>query len=188
MSFKVKLLRKLTKKPYGLAKFRVGRSLYSKIVNFAKDQCEWMGGTYQFERGAITIEKPAGKGIKGQKNIYNEKDWANYEEGFPIVIFDVNSAKPLRYEGDPQSADMPTSKAIQSTMKKELAAFEAELMRKQRSKLMQAILITLIFSMVSMMLSIYLLIKTNTMSDSLTAISMQIENAKLAILSGAGAP
>jgi len=153
MSLKVKLLRKLTRKPYGLARFRVGRTKYSKIVRFDKDQVEWYGGTYIFNKDSITIEKGA-----GNKKAYNVGEWANHEEGFPVIEFDVNSAVPIYYQSDPQG-NLPTAKSIQATIKKWIIATEMELMRKTRSKLMLALMITLIMVLANLGITIYMLVK-----------------------------
>jgi hypothetical protein len=142
MSFKVKLLRKLTKRPYGLAKFKVGRTLYSKVVRFDKDSTEWMGGKYVFDKGLIHIEK------SGNKKTFNGQSFETWEEGYPIIYFDAKSAVPTAFISE-KDQRLPTAKAIQQTIKKEIATFEAEMMRKTRSKLMLGIMIVLIISLVA---------------------------------------
>lgn len=134
-------MRKLTKRPYGLAKFKVGRTVYSKIVRFDKDTTEWMGGKYVFDKNSIVIEKSA------SKKVYSFKDFETWEEGIPVIYFDVMSAIPIRFSGD-KTEGIPTAKAIQSTIKKEMATYEAEMMRKTRSKLMLGIMILVIISLV----------------------------------------
>lgn len=160
MSLKVKLLRMLTKRPYGLAKFRVNRTLYSKIIRFDKDNTEWMGGKYWFNKELVTIETSAGRGVDikaedgTKKTVYNLKDWAVYEEGFPVVYFDANNAVPLHFI-ETKLEGLPTPKAIQASLKKEMATYEAEVMRKTRSKLMLGIMMCVILLMIIMGLQIY---------------------------------
>lgn len=162
---KVKLLRKLLRKPYGLAKFRVGRTWYSKIVNFTQDSCEWFSGMYSFNRDLITIEKSA-----GNKKVYRQSEFVNFEEGFPIIYFDVNSGVPLHFEGDKATSTMPTAKTIQATVKKWIIASELEMMRKQKNKLMLAMMIVVIFSMIGMFVGIYGIMKMMSLETMLQSI------------------
>ncbi len=177
MSMKVKLLRKLTRRPYGLAKFRVGKTWYSKMVRFDKDTTTWFGGIYQFNKNMITIEK----GV-GNRKVYDQKDWVQYEEGFPIIMFDVNNPIPL----NPTAQDlpgMPTAQAIQSSLKKEIAAFEAELMRKQRSKLFQIMIIVLLMSMVTFGISYWAVTKVDAVTKLVEAMGGNIDAIKAAVIS-----
>lgn len=164
MSMKVKLLRKLTKRPYGLAKFKVNRTLYSKIIRFDKDNTEWMGGKYWFNKEMVTIETDAGKGVKEagtdgvKKSVYNTNNWAVYEEGFPVVYFDANNAVPMHFN-ETKLEGLPTPKAIQASIKKEMATYEAEVMRKTRSKLMLGIMLCVILLMCVVGLQVYNLLE-----------------------------
>lgn len=171
MSIKVKLLRMLTKKPFGLAKFRVGNTWYSKIVNFTQDSCEWFGGLYGFNRDWIVIEKGA-----GNKKQYKQSDYVNFESGFPIIYFDVNSGIPLHFEGDRATSTLPTAKTVQATVKKWIIASELEMMRKQKNKLMLAIMISVIFSMIAMFVGIYSIIKMGNMESGISAIQGAVTN------------
>jgi hypothetical protein len=162
ISFKVKLMRKLTKRPYGLAKFRVGRTWYSKMVRFGHDSILWNGGKYMFVKQTVIIEKEAGK-----KKIFNVNEWADYEEGYPVIYFDVNNAIPLHFEGD-MIDKLPTPRAIQSTIKKEIASFEAEVMRKTRSKLMLLALFTIIMVLINIGITYYTLSKVNTVAPQVS--------------------
>lgn len=175
MSIKVKLLRKLTHRPYGLAKFRIGKTWYSKMVRFDQDTTTWYGGIYQFNKNAIMIEKGA-----GNKKVYDQKEWVNYEEGFPVIFFDANNAVPLQWQ-QIQLPGMPSAQAIQSSLKKELAAFEAELMRKQRSKLFQVLIIVLLLTLVTFGLTYWGISKTDGVATSLKELAGQIDTIKTAV-------
>ena len=159
MSIKVKLLRLITKRPYGLARMRVGRTWYSKIIRFDKDSFTWYDGKYIIEKNAVVIEKGA-----GNRKIYDLKEWSNYTEGFPVVYFDANNAKPLVFERNPLDNNLPTAHAIQATIKKEIAAFEAEMLRKQRSKLQTLMIITLVFAAMAFFASAYTVIKVASLA------------------------
>ena len=171
MSIKVKMLRLLTKRPYGLAKFRVGNTWYSKIVNFTRDSCDWFGGMYSFNRDLITIEKGA-----GNRKSYRQSDYVNFESGYPILYFDVNSGVPLHFEGDKSTSSLPTAKAMQSTVKKWIIASEMEMMRKQKNKIMTAIIIGIIMSLICMCVSIYLVIKLGNIEAGIGAMQGAINN------------
>jgi len=179
MSWKVKMLRRLTRRPYGIAKFRVGRTWYSKIVRFDNDACEWYGGKYIFARNAITIEK----GV-GNKKVYDARTWVDNEEGFPIIFFDVNSAVPIHVV-DETKGSLPGAKAIQATIKKEIAAFEAEMMRKQRSKIMLAIIIVLLLTFVNFGLTYYAITKVDGVQKAVESVPGAVDAIKQLIISKA---
>jgi hypothetical protein len=180
MSWKIKMLRLITKRPYGMAKFRVGRTWYSKIVRFDQDACEWYGGKYMFARNAITIEKSA-----GNRKVYDARDWVDNEEGYPIIFFDVNSAVPMRVT-DESKGQLPGAKAIQATIKKEIAAFEAEMLRKQKGKLMLALIIVLLVSMVNFGLTYYAITKIDAVSKSVESIPGAIDTIRAIVTSRPG--
>ena len=177
MSFKIKMMRKLLKKPYGLANFRVGRTVYTKIVNFSKDTIVWGDGFYIFDKNAITIEKNAGK--TKEKNVYNTNSWAHWEEGFPVIEFDANSCTP-RYWSENKN-NLPTSQAIQATNKKWIAATEAEIMRKQKNKLLMAIMIGIVMSVVTMGVAIMVYNNVNSLGAT---INLRMDNLTAIIMNG----
>jgi hypothetical protein len=171
ISYKVKLYRKLTKRPYGLAKFRVGRTWYSKMVRFGNDSIIWHGGKYMFVKQTVIIEKGA-----GNRKVYNMNEWADYEEGYPVIYFDVNNAIPLHFEGD-MIDKLPTPRAIQSTIKKEIASFEAEVMRKTRSKLMLLALFTMIMVLINIVIAYYTLQKVGEIAPQVSSnVNAAIQN------------
>lgn len=117
-----------------------------------------------FVKQTVIIEKGA-----GNRKVYNLNDWADYEEGYPVIYFDVNNAIPLHFEGD-LIDKLPTPRAIQSTIKKEIASFEAEVMRKTRSKLMLLALFTMIMVLINIGITYFVLQKIGTIAPQVSEI------------------
>jgi len=140
MSMKVKFMRKMLKRPYGIVYFKLKKTLYPKIMDFSKDSATVNGGFYILEKDSIVIQKD------GTKKNYKIEDFQSWNEGYPILFFDVNDCIPLRFEHDLDRGEVtrPHPQAIQAIIKKELQAAEAEIMRKQRSVLFRIMVVVLI--------------------------------------------
>lgn len=150
MSVKVKLMRKLLKKPYGIAYFKMKNTLYPKVMNFAKDSVNVNNGFYVMDKGSIIVE------VEGVKKEFKLQEYQSWKEGYPILFFDVNDCIPLRFENDMRSEnDRVHPQAIQAIIKKELQAAEAEIMRKQRSTLFKIMVVVMLIAVLGFVFSLY---------------------------------
>lgn len=136
MSFQVKVMRKLLRKPYGIVYFKVGRTLYPKVMNLGKDTLTVGEAFFMMNRDKIVVE------TENIKKTYDLTKYITWREGFPVIFFDVNDCIPLRFENEPGD-NRKHPAAIQAILKKEIQAAEAEIMRKQRSTLQKLITVTL---------------------------------------------
>lgn len=180
---KLSMLRFLTKRPYGIAYFKINKNLFSKIIRFDKETIRTKDGIWTFDKDLIYVEKDAVKevrkavlaetptdeqvieAVKAGKTkellqkastTYKQAEFLGWKSGYPIIFLDQNNMQPSGFQGD--SANPTNPRNIQSILNKEISAFEAELMRKQRDKLEKMLLFTLLIAAATI---VYLFILSN---------------------------
>lgn len=133
ISIKVKLLRKFLRRPYGEAKFKLGKNIYTKMIRFDKDSIKTDNGMWIFDKGKIYVERG---GVKADKDTEGKKivDFIAWQEGYPIIYLDQNDMIPLHFQNEKYDG-VRSPKNVQAVIGKEVSASEAEIMRKTRSKI-----------------------------------------------------
>jgi hypothetical protein len=132
MYLKVKVLRALTRRPFGIAKFRSrGKTIFSKIVRFDVDTIKTRNGVYLFDRNKVYIEKDGKRDKEFDISSNSEMD-----TGVPVIYFDLEDMIPLNFV--PEAPDSIKGSRnpfqAQATLKKEIALAEAETISKVKSK------------------------------------------------------
>lgn len=130
-SFRIKLLRKLTKKNLGFIKFLFdNRVLKAIVTDLDHDIVRFHEGIYIINKGKIFRE--TSEGIAGQKEIENVK--VHFEEGIPVIYFDIEDTIPidLKKENSYEKFRSPTH--IAATLNKEIAVEKARVMKAFKSK------------------------------------------------------
>jgi len=169
---KLKSMRFLLRKPYGIAYFKIDRVFFSKIIRFDKESVKTENGLWTFEKDKIYVERDvvteekfkseqtsqptdaevveavkAGKVkelIAKTKTEYKQAKFLGWRNGYPVIFLDQNDMRPLTFEK--QLGDPVNPRNIQSVLNKEISAFEAELMRKQRDKLEKLLIVTMVLA------------------------------------------
>ena len=174
---KLSALRFFTKRPYGIAYFKIDKFLFSKIVRFDKESVKTANGLWTFEKDKIYVDKDAVKEVKKAvlaetptdeevieavksgktkellqraRSEYKQTEFMGWRAGYPVIFLDQNDMRPLTFEK--QLGEPVNPRNIQSVLNKEISAFEAELMRKQRDKLEKLLLLTLVFTGIAVVL------------------------------------
>lgn len=138
----VKIKRSLTKKPYAIARFKIGKNVYPRIIRLDKDVIKVKGGMYFVDKGSVYFEH----NDKKLSKIGNIEEFVDYEEGVPTINFDVNDILPLRFEKEETKSGSRNPFAIEAIIAKEIAAAEAEMMRKNKSKLAKMMIVNIILT------------------------------------------
>lgn len=149
MSIKVKLLRKFLRKPYGEAKFKLGKNIYTKIVRFDKDSIKTDNGIWIFDKNKVYVERGGVKNETG--GLINFLSW---QEGYPIIYLDQNDMIPLHFQNEEYiGVRNPTN--VQAVIGKEVSASEAEIMRKSRSKIETYVKVCVVLGAVALLISYF---------------------------------
>ena len=172
----LKLKRKITGKPYGIAYFKIGRTEYPKVINFNKDVVHTKYGTWTIDKDKLYFEKefnaiksknnsPIGEEEKAfferlkfrQDN--NKKEWnidqfQDWREGFPVIHLDMLNASPAYFDTDRGTFKNATPQNIEATMGKEKTAFEWEVLKKRKDKIFLMLLILLIITIISVSMNV----------------------------------
>lgn len=130
-NFRIKLLRKLTKKNLGFIKFLFdNRVLKAIVTDLDHDIVRFHEGIYIIDKGKIFRE--TSEGVSGQQEIENVK--VHFEEGIPVIYFDVEDTIPidLKKENSYEKFRSPTH--ISATLNKEIAVEKARVMKAFKSK------------------------------------------------------
>jgi len=153
MLFRAKILRALTKKPYGVAYFKVGKQLYPRLIRLDRDSIRFGNGIWIIDHSKVYIENSEIKPEKPEKpgkqlpeidsrtgqpirREFNMVDFYNYSQGIPVIFFDYNDMVALKLEGD-KFEGTRNPFVVEATIDKELSASEAEMMRKTKSKVIK---------------------------------------------------
>lgn len=168
---KLKMMRFLLRKPFGIAYFKINKNLFSKIIRFDKETIRTADGIWTFDKDLIYVERDVVQEVKRAvtaetptdeevieavkagktkelmqrvKSQYKQSDFLQWRNGYPVIFLDQNNMQPTGFQGEAGNPTNPRN--IQSILNKEISAFEAELMRKQRDKLEKLLLVTLVLA------------------------------------------
>lgn len=134
--FRVKILRRITKKNLGFIKFVYGGVVIKRILaNLDKDLITFADGKYFVEKGRIKREVKEGVSDRPLKEIEPE---FKFEEGIPVIYFDVDDSLPIDFETvvkKQSETDYRNPQQISATLTKEIAVEKAKAMKQQRRQL-----------------------------------------------------
>lgn len=175
---KLSVMRFFLRKPYGIAYFKIGKFFFNKIVRFDKETIRTQNGIWIFDKNLIYVdkgftsavkqevmdEKPTEEEIKaaiasgnlesltkGKKQAFKQEHFLGWKSGFPIIFLDQDNMQPMGFN-DANNTSPTNPRNIQSILNKEISAFEAELMRKQRDKLEKLLYVAVALSAVAAIL------------------------------------
>ncbi len=136
-------MRALTRKPYGVAYFKVNRQFYPRVIRLDKDSIKTSKGIWIIDHSKIYMENSAAKEDKYEessvdsenrvveKKEYNMVDFYTFNQGIPIIFFDYNDMVPLSFQNEPFEGTRNPF-VVEAAVAKEISASEAELMRKNK--------------------------------------------------------
>lgn len=156
--------RRISGKNYGIAIFKTkGKTLYDKIVNFDTHKIETNNGFYLIENNAVY------RLIDGKKDESSKIMPSNIEyiSGCPIIYFDIDDIKPLKFENDKKTEGTRNPLEIKSLIETEIAAAEAEAIHMTKSKIDQKLLLLIVISLACIVIGILTYINTTTILQNL---------------------
>ena len=146
MSIKVKLLRKLTRRPYGEAKFKLGKNIYTKMIRFDSDSIKTNNGMWIFDKNKIYVERG------GVKKEHDQIDFLAWQEGYPVIHLDQDDMIPLHFSNEKYDG-VRNPKNVQAIIGKEMSANEAEIMRKTRSKIETYVKVVVVLTAIGLVIA-----------------------------------
>ncbi len=181
MIWKAKMLRAITRKPYGVAYFKINKNEYPKLIRLDNDTIKTSKGVYIIDHSKVYIEQDAMKPEKFEEVTYkddkpverkefNMTDFYTYRQGVPIIYFDYNDMIPLKFENDPFEGTRNPF-AVENAISKEISAAEAELMRKTKSKVIKYVLVNIIISAIAIAAVGFVVNNMLLMQDTINSIA-----------------
>jgi hypothetical protein len=182
MIWKAKLLRLLTRKPWGLAYFIVKRQLYPKLIRLDRDSVRTNEAIYIIEKSKVFVEAP-GTGSERVREEFRDKatgslinakeydmtEFYTYTQGIPVIFFDHADMIPVKFEHDKYEGTRNPF-AVNATLSKELAAMEAEMLRKTKSTIVKYVMISMVLGVIAIGGIAMLYGQFISLQDSLTRI------------------
>lgn len=166
-NWKIKLLRKMTRKNFGIMKFIFPKNIIKPIVvDFDKDIIRFKKGTYFIEDSAIKIEKET----EPAKEIPIKEENLFFEEGIPTIYFDVNDCAPVTFTNEKTEIKYRLPTRISATLDKEIAIEKARAMKAFASK--QNIMLIVLIAMAG--LSLYFSYSNYTQLDRMKTLTTDL--------------
>lgn len=154
-NFRIKLLRKITKKNLGFAKFIFGGQIIKPVIaDLDKDTIKFEEGIYLTEKGEI--RKSTSESVAGDKTITKQKVF--FEEGIPTIYFDTDDLLPVEWskkkieDEKPDKHRFRSPKHISATLNKEIAVEKAKTMKAFKSRENIMVIVILVVSIISIYL------------------------------------
>jgi hypothetical protein len=150
---KVKFLRKIKRKPLGIAFFFTGNELFYKIVDLSKDVIKLKEGVFlnipemNYVLKDFIKEKIEGKPTQELiKQLY-------YKDGVPCVFYDFRSITPVVFEKTLDKTFFALPEQVQAILQKEIVLSEAEILNLQKKKITNLLYIILFVSVITLAIS-----------------------------------
>ena len=132
-SFRIKVLRKLTKRNYGYAKYVYGDSIIKPVLmDLDNDVLRFNDGIYIPGRGNIkrTAEEVTAAETKSLSSAKFEQK-IKFEEGIPTIYFNIDDMMPLEFSllgtsTNSSKGDYRIPKQVAATLNKEIAVEKAK--------------------------------------------------------------
>ena len=179
---RIKILRRLTKRNYGIIKFiHSNRLIKPVITNLDKDIVRFADGVYIIDKQSIKRE---GEEEPSTHNIEEHK--IKFEEGIPTIYYDIGDIMPIDFESHhektPETDKFRLPTQVSATLNKEIAVEKAKVMKAFKSRqdmMMMAILCLLVLS-VYFSYTLYSNSQKNT--DSINSMKGSVDSLKSAIV------
>jgi heme/copper-type cytochrome/quinol oxidase subunit 2 len=180
-SFRVKLLRRMTRRNYGVIKFiHSNRLIKPVIANLDQDIVRFADGIYIIDKHSIKRE-----GEEEPSNHKIEEHKIKFEEGIPTIYYDIGDIMPVDFQGQEKTPEterfrLPTQ--VSATLNKEIAVEKAKVMKafkRTQDMMMLAILCLLVLS-VYFSYTLYSNSQKNT--DTINSVKGSMDSLKSLIL------
>jgi hypothetical protein len=160
------LKRRFSKRNWGIIRFRAhGKNEFPMVVDFDKDTVNFYEGIYILERGKIYRQIGDEKHYKGEIDIKK----ASFNQGCPIINFDLNDMVSLSLERAPIDPSVPRSpQQIESTLRKVRSALEAETHHATQKEMKRLVMMSYV-SVILMFLALGLIAYTFMQVDRIGA-------------------
>jgi hypothetical protein len=150
---KTKFLRKIKRKPLGIAFFFTGNELFYKIIDLSKDVVKLKQGVFlnipetNYVLKDFIKEKIEGKPVQELiKQLY-------YKDGVPCVFYDFRSITPVVFEKTLDKTFFALPEQVQAILQKEIVLSEAEILNLQKKKITNLLYIILFVSAITLAIS-----------------------------------
>jgi hypothetical protein len=148
--YKVKFLRKLKRKPLGIAFFFAGNELFYKIIDLSKDVVRVKGGVFLNIPEFHYVLKQKVEGKEPTPELIQD---LHYKDGIPCVFYDFRSLTPLVFEKTLEKADktiFALPEQVEAILRKELVLTEAEILNLQKKKITNLLYIILFITAITL--------------------------------------
>ena len=143
---RVKILRRITRKNYGIIKFiHSNRLIKPVITDLDKDIVRFANGVYIIDKHSIKRE-----GEEEPSTHIIEEHKIKFEEGVPTIYYDIGDIMPIDFESHhektPETDKFRLPTQVSATLNKEIAVEKAKVMRafKSRQDMMMLVILCLL--------------------------------------------
>lgn len=161
---RVSFMRRIRNRNYGIIRFRThGRNEFPVIVDFDNDILRRFDGIWILDKMKVIRQ------VGDERRIHAEIDAkkASFSQGCPVITFDWGDMIPLGYEHDEElPAVSRNPQQIESTLRKERSAMEAEVMElksKEFKRFGNFLMISMILGIIAVGLTAYTMMQVNQM-------------------------
>jgi len=193
-NFRVKIMRRLTRKNYGMVKFIHSNKLIKPVIaNLDSDIVRFADGVYILDKQTIKRE-----GTETPSSDIIQENVIKFEEGIPTIYYDLTDIMPVDFtssvkkiEGEPDRFRLPSQ--VSATLNKEIAVEKAKIMKafRTRQSMFMLIIIALIVINVYFSYSTYtnnknMMIKMDNVNSGMNALRGLIPSQPVATATTGG--
>jgi len=178
-NFRIKIMRKLTKKNYGMVKFVHSNKLIKPVIaNLDNDIIRFGEGLYILDKNTIKRE-----GTTTPSSDIVRENIIKFEEGIPTIYYDITDIMPIDFansvkkvEGESDRFRLPSQ--VSATLNKEIAVEKAKIMKAFRTRQSLFMLIIVALIVVNLYFTYSIWSGNKTMTTTLNAINAAVNTIK----------
>lgn len=154
-SFRIKIMRRFMRKNYGFVKFiHSNRLIKPVLANLDSDMIRFGDGVYFINKNMIKREGKEGYSTRQIKDTE-----IKFEEGIPVIYFDIGDIIPVDFEHQGTSVDdkFRNPSQVSATLNKEIAVEKAKVMKafKSQQNTMMIIMIAMLAAVLFFTYTLY---------------------------------
>lgn len=176
--WRVKLLRKLTRKKYGLIFFVSANDIFFKIIDFSKNTFRLGKKLYiilqdleMYFKNIVTENK--------SEHFEIEINSIKYVEGIPCLFFDLEKATPLTFSSSmPENIKELLAEKVGAIIDKEIAIAEAESLISSKKRIVLFLYLLIMICAVILVLSLMNFLQSDMLGKNINNLANMLASLK----------
>lgn len=176
--WRVKLLRKLTRKKFGLIFFVSANDIFFKVIDFSKNTFRSGNKLYIILQDMEMYLKNVAT-EKGSGHFEIDINSIKYVEGIPCLFFDLERATPLSFSNPlPEDVKLLLAEKVGAILDKEIAIAEAEALISSKKRIIMFLYILIMVCAVILVLSLMNFLQADTIGKNINNLANLITSLK----------